>query len=561
MRRAAVLLLLGGCYTGASHGQDPADSADAGSGDADGGDAESDTGDEDDDAPPVECDGEVLDPGPNLIRRLTVREYGNTVDALLGVDVRSEAEALLPAELRADGFTNTASGLITTLSHVEGWDELAETAVARLGDVGAFASDYTSCQNFEATCKEEFVTNLGRRAFRRPLSADEIDALVLVFDIAQSEGDTFDVGAGLVIEAMLQSPPFLYRLEDETRGNEARELDGYEMASRLSYLIWAGPPDDELLDIAEADGLRSNKAIRAEVDRMLADPRSRDTSLAFVRDWLNLARLDNLPRDPERFPDWSPEIAAAMQQETLDFFASVALDQERGLLDLFNAQESSMTPELAAYYGIESQGEGIYDLSAIEERGGLLTQGALLTIGGDDSSMVSRGLFVFENVLCQHPESPPEGVDTTPPELVPGQSQRDYSEQRVGNPSCAGCHVQFEPFAWGLERYLADGTYALTDYLGNELREDGALRLPSGGGPVDFETADEMMEILAGESSVRECFGAKGVQFAIGRPLIESDECSMGKVQERFAGSGQTWRDLIVAIALSPGFRSIRVES
>jgi hypothetical protein len=175
--------------------------------------------------------------------------------------------------------------------------------------------------------------------------------------------------------------------------------------------------------------------------------------------------------------------------------------------------------------------------------------------------MVARGLFVFDNILCQHPESPPPGVDTTPPEVTPGQSQRDYSEERTGNPSCAGCHLQFEPFAWGLERYLADGSHSLVDHLGNELREDGALRLPGEDDPLPYENAAEMVELLAGADAVRECLAVKGTQFAIGRPLADNDECSIGKLQERFSDSGQTWRDLVLSIALSPGFRSIRVES
>lgn len=554
---AFAAVLIAGCYSG--HNESPeGDTDSAGTVDPSEGEA-GETGE----PPPVECDGEILDPGPNLTRRLTVREYGNTVEALLGVDVRAEAEAELPAELRADGFTNTASGLITTLQHVEAYDELAELAVSRIPNLSAFASLYTSCLDYEDNCKSEFVQNLGSTAFRRPPTADEADLLTVVFDIAQDEGMGFEVGAGLVIETMLQSPPFLYRLEDETAGNVVRELDGYEMASRLSYLLWAGPPDDVLLAAAASDSLGSDAEIEAEVERMLADPQAREASVGFVRDWLHLARLTNLPRDPDRFPDWSSEISAAMDAETIEFFNSVVWDQERSLTDLFVAQEAWLTPELAAYYGIESEGEGLvqYDVSGIPERGGLFTQGALLTIGGDDASMVARGLFLFENVLCQHPQSPPEGIDTTPPVIEPGKSQRFYSEERTTNPSCAGCHLQFEPAAWGLERFLADGSYALTDSFGNDLREDGEMQLPGEAGTLPFNTAGEMMQLLADNEAVRECFGKKGTQFAISRPLMESDDCSLGRVQEALETSDGSWRDLIVAIALSPGFRSIRVES
>ena len=558
----ATACTLGGCYSGKEGGGAGQDEADGGGSADDDGDGDGDGDDDDDDPPPVECDGQVLDPGPNLVRRLTVREYGNTVDALLGVDIREQAELELPEELRADGFTNSASGLITTLDHVEGYDALAALAVDTIPNLATFAGQYTDCQEFTDDCKRQFVENFGRRAFRRPLDVDEVDLLIFVFDIAQEEGEGFEVGAGLVVEAMMQSPPFLYRLEDETTGTESRPLSGYEMASRLSYLLWAGPPDDELLDAADAEALTDDEEIVAQVDRMLADPRAQEASLGFIRDWLHLARLDNLPRDPERFPDWSSEIAADMQVETEQFFSSVAWDQQRALPELFTAQEAWLSPELASYYGLAGGEPGVaeYDVSDVPERGGLLTQGSMLTIGGDDASMVARGLFVFENILCTLPASPPEGIDTTPPDLEPGKSQRFYSEERTTNESCMGCHLQFEPLAWGLERYLADGTYAMQDSFGNDLREDGELRLPGVEDPAPYETAAEMMSLLESSDAVRECMAKKGTQFAIARPLLPNDACSVGKIFDSLEESDGTWRDLMIAIATSPGFRSIRVE-
>jgi hypothetical protein len=306
-------VLLAGCYAGArlevagdtdSAGESSADESSGSTGDSDGGEP----------GAPVECDGQVLDPGPNLVRRLTVNEYVNTVEAVFGVDVRADAEARLPADLRADGFTNTTSGLITTLAHIEAYEALAEIIVGRIPDLPGFVATYATCQEYEESCKREYVERLGLRVFRRPLRSNEIDPLAAAFDIAEEEGQSFDVGAGLVLEAMVQSPAFLYRLEGEVTGDRVRALDGYEMASRLSYLLWSGPPDDALLDAAAGDRLRTDGEIEEAVERMLADPRARQASLGFVRDWLNLGRLDNLPRDPDWFPDWSLAIAADMVQ-------------------------------------------------------------------------------------------------------------------------------------------------------------------------------------------------------------------------------------------------------
>jgi hypothetical protein len=518
---------------------------------------------EDDELPEeLHCDGEIVDPGPNLVRRLTVDEYINTVHALLDVDVEVEARQRLPPELRADGFTNTASGLITTLAHVEAYEELAELAVSRIPAFDAFVAGYTSCMELQDACERELVTRLGLEVFRRPLRSEEIDALVPVFATAEAEGEGFVVGAGLVLRVMLQAPPFLYRLEDETSGNQVRALDGWEMASRLSYLLWAGPPDAVLLEAAGDDALGTEDEIVAQVDRMLAHPRAREASLAFVRDWLHLSRLDHLPRDPDRFPTWSTDIGQAMKDETSAFFESVAWDQDRALVDLYNASETWLTPELAEHYGLEPMGTGIdrYDLADRPERGGLLTQGSLLTVGGDDSSMVSRGLFVLETLLCAHLQSPPPGVDTTQPDIEPGKSQRFYSEERTTNPSCAGCHRQIEPLSWGLERFVADGTYRLEDWHGNALREDGYIHFV---GEIDehhYETLGEMMDLLAQSDQVRDCMGRKVTQFAIGRSLLPTDQCSVDQALERFAGSPGTWRDVVLAVTLSPGFRTIAVE-
>jgi hypothetical protein len=283
-----------------------------------------------------------------------------------------------------------------------------------------------------------------------------------------------------------------------------------------------------------------------------------------VGDWLNLNRLANLPRDLDRFPEWSTTISRAMADETAAFFESVAWDQNRPLTELFTAQETWLSPELAAHYGFEpaeTDGVSQYDLTDVPERGGLLTQGSLLTIGGDNASMVARGLFLLETVLCGHLESPPPGVDTTVPPVEPGKSQRSYSQERTENPSCMGCHRQMEPIAWGLERFLADGSYATEDFFGNPLLEDGFVQLPGDDTEYPFETIPEMMEILGGSDEVEACFGAKGLQRSIARPLVPADDCALEQLQGRLADSSGTWRDLVVAVALSPEFRTIRVES
>jgi hypothetical protein len=540
-----------GCYSGLS-GVDPRGDGD-GDGGADGDDAE--------EPPPIadQCEGGELDPGPNLVRRLTVAEYAATVRTVTGADIEAQAREVLPPDPRADGFSNTASGLITTLAHVEGYDALAEQIVAAM-DLAAFTAQHTSCTDFTEACEREALESLSLAFHRAPLRPEEAEQLRPIFAVVQDEGEGFEVAVGLVLETMLQSPRFLFRMEDERGDGSIRELDGFEMATRLGYLVWGGPPDDALLAAAAAGSLRSDDDVEAQVRRMLADPRVRDASRRFAHDWLNLARLDGLVRDPDRFPQWDPSLGVAMQAETHAFFETVLWSEQRPIAELFNAQLTIVQPQLAAHYGLTAGPDGRVDLSGVPERGGLLTQGALLTVGGNESSMVARGLFVLETLMCGHLASPPPGIDTTPPTTEPGSSQRTYSEERVENPSCGGCHAQMEPFAWGIERFRADGTHALEDEYGNALREDGFVRMPGSSGDVSYSTVGELMDLLAGSEAVQECFNRRSLQFAIGRSVVPTDRCTMDAIRARFAESAGTYEDLLVAIALSPGFRTITTE-
>lgn len=510
-----------------------------------------------------ECEsGGVVDPGPSLVRRLTTPEYVAAVQTTLGVDLSIEAGETLPPDLRADGFSNTVDALVPTLLHVQVYERLAELAVSRT-DLGALVARHAECTTFEVRCGESFISSFGAIALRGPLDEIEIIALSPVFAAAESEGETFEVAAGLVVVALLQSPRFLYRMEREIGDGAPRLLDDHELASRLSFLVWGSPPDDTLRALADAGRLHDEEVLEAELDRMLDDPRARVAAARFVSDWWNLGRLSELTRDEALYPDWSSTLGAAMRDETLALFEEL-WERDRPLMDLFDADFTYASRALAQHYGLpgaDDAPEGVtrYDLSDVPERGGILTQGSVAIVGGDESSMVSRGLFLLGTALCGKLASAPPGVDTTPPEIAEGRSQRHYSEQRVNNPSCAGCHVQMEPLAWGLERFDATGVYRTRDHFGNALREDGIVQLP-GGIATPYTDAVELGALLARSERARDCATLKAAQFARGRSALETDGCALAAVKERFSASRGTYRDLMRAIALGPGFRSVRTE-
>ncbi|MEM9697022.1 MAG: DUF1592 domain-containing protein [Myxococcota bacterium] len=376
---------------------------------------------------------------------------------------------------------------------------------------------------------------------------------------AQAEGDSFSEGAELALQMMLQSPRFIYRVEEE-RGQGALLLNHYEIASRISYFVLGAPPDHALFEAAAAERLHDPEEVALQIDRLMGDPRATRAAEQFVIDWLNLDRLDNLTRDPDMFPDWDPALARDMKAETVRFFTYLALDQERPIAELFDAQLTFLTPALAAHYGIEgtiTEGQPV-SLEGDPQRGGLLTQGALATIGGNNASMVGRGLFILEKLLCGHLEDPPPGVDTTPEPASADQSQREVSEERVEDSACGGCHIQIEPVAWSMEQFDAVGRFVTEDAFGNSLREDGSVVFTDE--IAEFSTKAELNRLLAEAVDTRSCMSQKVSQFALGRPLVrddENDRCAKGLVSDAFIQTGGTYRDLLLTVIQSPSFQFV----
>jgi hypothetical protein len=255
-----------------------------------------------------------------------------------------------------------------------------------------------------------------------------------------------------------------------------------------------------------------------------------------------------------------------MKQETLAFAEEILWKQDRPLSDLLNAQVSFLTPPLAKHYGIPPQGDGgskgqRYDLSAVPERGGLLTQGSVLTVGGDEASMVTRGLFVLHDLLRGVVKDPPPCVDTTPVPTKAGLTQRGVAEVRIANANCGGCHARFEPLAFGLEKFDGLGSYHEKDKHGNPLRDDGQILFPGEAKPVKYQTSAELMTLLAESGRVKESLTWKAAQFALGRPLSAMEAPAMENIHQTAQKAGGRYPDLMLAIILSDLVQKTRTES
>ncbi|MBD3673860.1 MAG: DUF1592 domain-containing protein [Planctomycetaceae bacterium] len=487
-----------------------------------------------------------------FVRRLTVDEFTETVRVIFDVDISQEAKEILPPDLRADGFTNTGYNLTVDLGHVDAFAQLAEIIVNRL-DVKKFAQRFEKSEKLTDDNMRKLVENMGRWVLRGPLDADEINIFRGISTTVASAGGNFEEAVGFILQSMIQSPRFIYIMERERGLGESRIVTGYELANRLSYIIWGGPPDKPLLDAAERFELQDEEKLHKHVTRMLADPRARTHSKDFISQWLNLNRLNHLSPDPKLFPNWSPQIAKDMQQETLRYFEDVVWEQQRPLADLLNAQVTYLSPELAKHYGLSPQGNSIarYELEAVSSRGGLLTQGSVLTIGGDEASMVTRGLFVLHDLLRGTVKDPPPCVDTTPVPTKPGLTNRDVAEMRLKNNACGGCHARFEPLAFGLERFDGLGTYRVKDQYGNTLREDGQILIPGSAEKIAYENSTELMNLLAKSERVQESLTWKVTQFCLGRPLVAADARQVQQIHEESQSHGGTWYTLIMAIVTS----------
>lgn len=502
----------------------------------------------------------------NWVRRLTVSEYIRTVRQTVGVDISEEAQRLLPRDLRADGFSNTAYNLNVDLKHVDAYAQLAGEIVKRM-DVSAFANRFAKNIKFTDKDMGALIQSMGKWVLRGPMNENELFAFRGITTSVAAAGGTYEEAVALVLEAMLQSPRFVYRVENHIGDGSVWPVEGHALATRISYLIWGSSPDETLMDAALRGDLYDDALLARQVTRMLEDERAVERSLEFASEWLNLNRLSNMAPNAEKFPEWNVSLAEEMKAETLAFFRDLVWGQDRPLSDLFNARFTYLSPELARHYGLpeglvpaDTEGLQRVNLPAETRRGGILTQGSVLTVGGDEASMVARGLFMLHEVLRGVVKDPPPCVNVVPVATEAGLTQRGISIQRIENKLCGGCHEKFEPLAFGFEIFDGLGSFQREDEHGNGLREDGRIRIPGQPGAKVYQTSLELIDFLAGNDRVKESLTWKVTQFALGRPLTAADARQVQSIHEKAQADGGTWKSLIQAIGLSDLIRTIKTE-
>ena len=488
----------------------------------------------------------VTDIDNTALRRLTNAEYLNTVSDLLG-DV-SGLNLTFAVELTTENFpfldNAAAQQTPPELAHqyLDAAEKIAsDTVTNRLSKV-------LSCDPVaagEQACATTFISSFGGKAFRRPVDPDQAQALMAIWQVGRDTGGDFKSGVEAVITAVLQMPEFLYRFEmsPAVAGQTLIPLDGWDMATRLSYLLWNSGPDDVLLAAAQAGKLQTAADISLQVTRMMGMPRAHEMVLRYHDEWLQVAGIGSLEKDPMEYPKFSAAVATAMQQEVRSIVDAVVFQGDGKIGELFTAPYTFLNDALGAFYGVTGLGTTFTRVDqamlGMRPASGLLTAGGLIAAHADrnNTSPTKRGIFIREALLCESLPPPPPNANITPPVTKPNQTRRQAMVNHVSDPTCAACHQMMDPIGFGFENFDASGAWRTiengqpVDASGNIMGSDVA---GSFNGPVELGAK------LANSDEAVSCATTQWFRFAFGRDpgTSSGDTCAVTQLHDALKQGG-----------------------
>ncbi|MDB5304500.1 MAG: Protein of unknown function (DUF1587)/Protein of unknown function (DUF1592)/Protein of unknown [Phycisphaerales bacterium] len=535
----------------------------------------------------VDCDRPAgIDPGPAPVRRLDRAEYNNTIRDLLGIDFDAGDAVGMPDEMSGSSYANLANGLILPPTLMDKYFASAEKVL----DIVIGPADGGSPPQLEDKQKKQakkafdalFIARPGadsppreaarkvlerfaRRAYRRPLREGEADRLLTLFDLSQADGEKFELSVRLACKAVLVSPHFLMRVEQErpsTNGKAATGLDDYELATRLSYFLWSSMPDEPLFELAGEHKLSDPSALEQQVRRMIADPKAKALTDQFGIQWLQTRKVMTARPSTEFFPTFTNDLRQAMFDESYTFFDKLR-EEDRSVLDLLNADYTYVNEELARHYGIpDVKGKELRKVSLKPEyhRGGLLGMGSMLSLTSHTfrTSPTLRGKYGLEVIFGTPPPPPPPNAGGMFNNEKRGEAKsfRELMAMHASQPACASCHKRIDPLGYGLENFDAVGRWR-NDAGGRPLDNDGIL--PSGEkfvGPMELREVvlkhqDEFVHNLAEQM----------LTYALGRDLEYYDECAVRDVTQCLQQNGYRFSSLVLGIVKSHPFQHRRASN
>ena len=410
----------------------------------------------------------------------------------------------------------------------------------------------------EAVCARRIVGNLARHAFRRPVTDDDVNPLMKLYESGRAAGG-FEAGVRDALSAILASPYFLYRAESADASGGTRTLNDLELASRLSFFLWSSLPDDELLDLASRARLSQPDVLSAQVSRMLADPRAMSLVDDFAFQWLNIAKLDEITPDRSTFPHASGLLdPRGMFKQELRLFIDSVLRSDRSVVDLLTADHTFLNERLAMHYGIETVKGGDFRRVTLDDRArqGLLGKGAILMLTAypNRTSPVLRGAWILDRLLGTPPPEPPLNVPSLPENKrgQPARTLRERLEQHRSNPTCFACHGVMDPLGLALENFSAVGQYRAND-PDTLTPIDSAGQLPDGtpiAGPEDLRLA-----LVAKPDRFVQAFTENLLSYALGRVLDYRDMPKVRGIVRGAEADNYRVKSIVVGVVSSDAFR------
>lgn len=507
------------------------------------------------------------DPGPFVIRRLTKTEYGNTLHDLFGVG--SEIASDLPDEVAGEGYLNSLSPL-----QMEQYLAIADKVLDQILSPEGEAPTETQRRLFGETPQQEteyqaaardVARSLARKVYRRPPTEAEIDCLVDVFDLGRQNNLSYTASLRFMLKAMLVSPQFLFitPVPEPRPEVEIVPLDDHQLASRLSYFLWATMPDEELMKLADSGKLHETPTLKSQVKRMLEDPRSRALFDGFGAQWLSVDKLATKTFDQEKFPQMTTELRSAMYDEARMFFESIVRENQ-SVLRFLDSDYTFLNEPLAAVYGMEGAAAGA-EMRKVQltdkNRGGILGMPGVLaaTSFPNRTSAVNRGVWVLERVLGENvPAAPPDvpALEKQDEQTVTSLTLRERTELHRSNAVCANCHKLLDPIGFGLENFDAIGRWRDKDENGAAI--DASGELPSG---EQFSSPQELKAIIA---SRLDPFARNLVErmlaYALCRRLAGYDETVVDGLMQEIAADDYRMQTVITAIVTSYPFTHRRIQ-
>jgi hypothetical protein len=479
-------------------------------------------------------------PGPATLHRLTDPQWRNAVADLVGV----QWDGPLPQDLAVVGYTRIgATALAVAPLDLEQYETAAWAIAEAVAPTDEAAADLLGCTP-DAACVRAWATGFTRQAWRRPVHADEVDALVHRYEEIALLLGSEALAVQSALASVLLDPAFVYRVElgepDPADATRLRYTD-HEMATRLSFLLWDTTPDAELLAAADAGLLTDSAELRAQAGRMLEDSRARPALGRFFAEWMNLSRLEQVDKDASLFPEWTPELRAAMTEEATRLFEDVAL-ADRGFDELFVTSEGYANDRLGEIYGLYVPSPEVQPvvLPPAHERGGILGRAAFLALNAHATatSPTLRGKYVRTRLLCIDIPPPPEGVITSLDALgdVEG-TLRDRLELHMTEPVCAGCHTLMDPIGFGFEHF---------DPVGRRRELDA-------GYPVDASVeldgaagygAEELARLVTESPLFTHCVATQLFRHGTGRLELEGDLAPILDLEDGFVDTDLRFTEL-----------------